>query len=137
MSNKDVIVYVDGVFDLFHAGHIEFLKKAKSLGSYLIAGVISDESCQSYKRKPIIELDNRLIMIENTKIVDKVIRDSPLIIDEAFIKEHNIDIVVHGDDSKQEDFFKIPIELGIMRYVSYTSGISTTQIIDKVRKNYT
>ena len=76
-------------------------------------------------------------MIENTKIVDKVIRNSPLIIDEAFIKEHNIDIVVHGDDSKQEDFFKIPIELGIMRYVSYTSGISTTQIIDKVRKNYT
>ena len=73
MSNKDIIVYVDGVFDLFHSGHIEFLKKAKSLGSYLIAGVISDENCQSYKRKPIIELDNRLIMIENTKIVDKVI----------------------------------------------------------------
>ena len=130
------IGYTSGVFDLFHAGHIEFLKKAKSLGTYLIAGVISDESCQSYKRQPIINLNNRVIMIENTKVVDKVIKNSPLIISKEFIDIHDIDIVVHGDDSKQEEFFKVPIEMGIMRYVSYTTGISTTKIIDKIGDVY-
>ena len=133
---KKIIVYVDGVFDLFHAGHIEFLKKAKSLGTYLIAGVISDEACQSYKRQPIIDLNNRVIMLENTKIVDKVIKKSPLIISKDFIETHNIDVVVHGDDSKQEEFFKVPIEMGIMKYVSYTQGISTTEIIDKIKNIY-
>jgi ethanolamine-phosphate cytidylyltransferase len=78
-EKEKIIVYVDGVFDLFHAGHIQFLKKAKSLGTYLIVGVISDEACQSYKRKPIIDLNNRIIMVENIKIVDKVVTKSPLI----------------------------------------------------------
>ena len=132
-EKEKIIVYVDGVFDLFHAGHIQFLKKAKSLGTYLIVGVISDEACQSYKRKPIIDLNNRIIMVENIKIVDKVVTKSPLIISKEFIETHNIDIVVHGDDSKQEDFFKVPIEMGIMKYVSYTQKISTTKIIDKIK----
>ena len=132
-EKEKIIVYVDGVFDLFHAGHIQFLKKAKSLGTYLIVGVISDEACQSYKRKPIIDLNNRIIMVENIKIVDKVVTKSPLIISKEFIETHNIDIVVHGDDSKQEEFFKVPIEMGIMKYVSYTQKISTTKIIDKIK----
>ena len=135
-EKEKIIVYVDGVFDLFHAGHIQFLKKAKSLGTYLIVGVISDEACQSYKRKPIIDLNNRIIMVENIKIVDKVVTKSPLIISKEFIETHNIDIVVHGDDSKQEDFFKVPIEMGIMKYVSYTQGISTTEIIGKIKNIY-
>ena len=127
------IVYVDGVFDLFHSGHINFLKQAKKMGDYLIVGIISDEDVESYKRIPIISFQDRKIMLENCKQVDKIIPKSPLYISEDFIKKHNINIVVHGDDSKQEDFFDVPIKLGIMKYVNYTSGISTTEIINRIK----
>tara|TARA_B100000524_G_scaffold340357_1_gene233414 strand:+ start:1505 stop:1903 length:399 start_codon:yes stop_codon:yes gene_type:complete len=126
------VVYVDGVFDLFHAGHINFLKKAKELGDTLIVGIISDDDVKSYKRTPIIPFEDRYSVIENCKLIDKVIPKSPLIITEEFLETHNINIVVHGDDSTQESFFKIPIEKGIMKYVKYTDHISTTKIINKI-----
>lgn len=127
------IVYVDGVFDMFHYGHISFLNKVKLLGNFLIVGVISDEDTISYKRQPVIPYEYRVKMLENCKLVDKVVPSSPLIITNDFIKKHSIDIVAHGDDSTQSDFFKVPIELGIMKYVPYTSGISTTQIISDIK----
>ena len=130
-------VYVDGVFDLFHAGHINFLKQAKLLGDYLIVGIISDEDVESYKRTPVISFNDRYTMLENCILVDKIIPKSPLIITEKFIKTHNIDLVVHGNDSAQEDFFKIPIEKGIMKYVNYTTHISTTMIINRISTSYT
>lgn len=126
-------VYVDGVFDLFHAGHIKFLKQAKQLGDYLIVGIISDEDVETYKRKPIITLSNRVPILENCSLVDKVIPASPLKITEDFLRIHNIDVVVHGDDSKQEEFFKVPIDLNKMEYVKYTPNISTTDIIKKIK----
>ena len=67
------VIYVDGTFDLIHTGHIEFFKECKKYGNYLIVGVLSDKNVQSYKREPIINLDNRCFMLENIEIVDKVI----------------------------------------------------------------
>ena len=59
-------------------------------------------------------------MLRHCKIVDEVIENPPLVITKDFIQNNSIDLVVHADDSKQEVFFKIPIELGIMKYVPYT-----------------
>ena len=67
-------------------------------------------------------------MIEEFGIAAKVI-PAVLHIDKSFIEKHNINIVIHGDDDEQAEFFKVPREMGIMRYVPYTKGISTSDII--------
>ena len=68
-----MIVYIDGVFDLFHFGHIEIFKKCKNLADdvYLIVGVMSDKEATNYKRKPIYNEKHRYALVENSKYVDK------------------------------------------------------------------
>jgi cytidyltransferase-like protein len=127
------IVYTDGVFDLFHVGHIRMFKKALAFGNFLIAGVISDKDCESYKRTPVVDEKSRAEMIMHCRLVDRVIENAPLVLTKEFILENKIDIVVHGDDSAQTDFFKVPIEMGIMRYVPYDKTTSTTSIIKSLK----
>ena len=93
-------VYIDMVADLFHRGHVEFIKKAKSIvdNVYLIVGIHSDSVCISYKRKPIFTMQDRIIIVESCKYVDKVISNAPLIITPEFINLNLIDLVVHGND---------------------------------------
>lgn len=125
---KHSVVYVDGVFDLFHSGHLAFLRKAKELGDFLLVGVVTDSDVESYKRKPVIKYQDRVEMLQACRLVDKVI-PAELRITKEFITKNNISVVVHGDDDEQIEFFRVPREMGIMKYVSYTRGISTTQLI--------
>ena len=128
-------VYADMVADLFHYGHVEFLKKARALGDYLLVGVNADDVLVTYKRKPILTTEERVASVAGCRYVDEVIPNAPLIIDQAFIKKHDIHLVVHGDDFPQEQleyYYKIPIEMGIFRTVPYTQGISTTEIIRRI-----
>lgn len=137
-------VYIDGVFDLFHKGHLESLIKAKNVlndpdNTILIVGVVSDADCMSYKRKPIIFEDDRLDIIKNIKVVAEVIFPCPLIVSPEFIKDHNIDLVVHGfsndaDREKQKPFFE-KIKNNFME-IEYYSKISTTDIIKNIVNNY-
>lgn len=134
-SQKPTRVYVDMVGDLFHSGHIEFLKKAKGLGDYLIVGVLADESVQEYKRWPILTLEERLKVIEACRYVDEVIAAPPLRPSKEWLLDHKIDLVVHGDDFSQSlllDQYGSSIDLGIFRMVPYSKGISTTQIIQRI-----
>ena len=128
-------VYVDMVADLFHIGHINLMQHAKTFGNYLIVGVHSDKDVASYKRKPIINEENRYEIVRNCKLADQVIESSPLLITEEFIKKHKIDLVVHGDDISKaiNDQHEIISKLGIVRYVPYTKGVSTTEIIAKIQ----
>ena len=137
--NKIVRVYTDGIYDLFHRGHIESLKICKNLfpNTHLIVGIIGDESAKNYKREPIYQEDDRYEIIRNIRFVDEIVPAAPLIITEEFINEHKIDYVVHGfsnpsDANKQDDFFKVPIEKNIFMEVPYYSKISTTDIIKKI-----
>ncbi len=129
-------IYVDGVFDLFHAGHVAFLEKARALGgpgATLIVGVITDEDA-SWKRPPVIAHANRVAVVSACRAVDLVVSNPPLVVDGKFLDDHQIDLVVHGDDDRQERFFKAAIDRGVMRYVPYTAGISTSEIIEKVER---
>jgi len=128
-------VYIDIVGDLFHVGHLNLIRTAKALGDYLIVGVHSDLDTAKYKRKPIIEESQRYEIIESCRYVDEIIENAPLLITEEFMKEHQIDLVVHGDDIRQayEEQHRVPRQLGKMRYVSYTDGISTSDIINKIK----
>ena len=133
-----VRVYIDGIFDLFHRGHLESILKCKEFGDEIIVGVVSDSDASSYKRKPVYNESDRVEIIKCINIVDEVISPCPLVITEDFILRNRIDIIVHGfkdqnDFDLQKEFFKIPIEMGIFRRIQYYDKISTTEIISKIR----
>ena len=122
--------------DLFHFGHVNFLKQASEIGDYLIAGIHSDETVQNYKRSPIMTMEERISVVASCRYVDEVIPNAPLIIDLKWIKKHNIHLVVHGDDFSEDLLqlcYKIPIEMGIFKKVPYTPGISTTDIMNRLK----
>ena len=128
-------IYVDMVADLFHPGHVEFFKKARQFGNYLIVGLISDEVCINYKRKPIMNLKERIAAVQACKYVDEVIGDAPLIISNEYIDKHKIDVVIHGNDYNKEQinlYYEAAIKRGIFKTVPYTQGISTSDIIRRI-----
>ena len=128
-------VYVDMVADLFHYGHVEFLKKARSQGDYLLVGIHADDAVTSQKRSPILTMDERVASVNGCRFADEVLPNAPWRIDRAWIEKHSIDLVVHGDDYSKEQLQKthsVPVEMGIFRTVPYTPGISTTEIIRRI-----
>lgn len=128
-------VYVDIVGDLFHAGHVEFFKKAKGFGDYLIVGILADEVVEEYKREPILTLDERVKVIQACRLVDEVIIAPPLRLTDEMIRDLKIDFVVHGDDFNKdllEDQYGAALKAGIFRTVPYTPGVSTTAIIRRI-----
>lgn len=129
-------VYVDMVGDLFHYGHVEFLRQARAFGDVLVVGVHSDETVEAYKRRPILTMAERIGEISACRYVDEVVPDAPYFVDEPFLKAHAVDLVVHGDDftgERARECYAVPIDLGIYRTVPYTAGISTTDIIERLR----
>jgi ethanolamine-phosphate cytidylyltransferase/choline-phosphate cytidylyltransferase len=129
-------VYVDMAADLFHYGHVEFLKNARAFGDHLLVGVNSDETVGANKRHPILNMEERIACVGGCRYVDEVVPDAPWITDAAWIEEHRIDLVVHGDDYAQEQIehcYKDPIAMGIFRTVPYTPTISTTEIIRRCK----
>jgi len=136
-------VYIDGIFDIFHRGHVESLRKAKEFYSdpvELIVGIISDADAESYKRKPIYNEEDRYMIVRSIRYVDEVIMGSPLTMTEEFVKKHKIDTIVHGfsdmkDYDKQMIYFQ---EVGpIFHQIPYYKHTSTTQIIDKIINSQT
>ena len=133
---KIIRIYVDMVADLFHYGHVNLLKKARECGDYLLVGIHSDEVVESYKRKPILTIKERMATVAACRYVDKVIPDAPLIVTHDWIEENEIDVVVHGNDftnDMRDICYKVPIEMGIYKEVTYTPGISTTEIIARCK----
>ena len=131
-------VYVDMVADLFHYGHANFLRQAKQFGDHLIVGIHSDEVVKEYKRTPILTMRERVDTVSSCRYVDEVISDAPLVVDLKWLNTHRIDLVVHGDDFSEhmkQLCYKVPINLGILRLVSYTSSISTTEIIQRIERH--
>ncbi len=129
-------VYVDMVADLFHYGHVELLRQARALGDYLLVGVHSDELVLAHKRKAILTMEERVACIAGCRYVDEVLPNAPWVTDRAWIEKHNINLVVHGSDYSQEDLIithSAAIEMGILRTVDYTPGISTTEIIQRCK----
>ena len=72
---KKKVVYATMTGDLFHRGHLEFIKKAKKLGDFLIIGLHPDDVAKRYKREPIIPFEDRKRIIEPIKEVDEIVED--------------------------------------------------------------
>ena len=124
------------VADLFHYGHMNFLKQARTHGDFLLVGIHTDEAVTVYKRRPLFSMEERVASVEGCRYVDQVVPYAPLTIDREWIEKPDIDLVMHGDDFSSELerlCYKIPMEMGIYRTVAYTKGVSTTEIISRIK----
>jgi cytidyltransferase-like protein len=132
-----VVVYMDGVFDLFHRGHLEAIRKAKNVRPdvHLIIGLCGDFEVTEYKRKPYYSEDDRYQILSSIKEVDQVVFPGPLVITKEFVDKHKIDIIVHGfadtkDIEKQMTFFEQVREK--FETLPYYTPISTSQLIKDI-----
>lgn len=125
------IGYTTGVFDLFHIGHLNVLKRAKEQCEYLIVGVSTDEVVQGYKHKtPVIPFKERIEIVESIKYVDKVVPQTSMDKFAAWEKL-KFDVIFHGDDWKgskmYEDIERKFNNIGVdMVFFPYTKGTSST-----------
>ncbi|MBD8003439.1 adenylyltransferase/cytidyltransferase family protein [Phocaeicola faecium] len=134
---KKIIGYTTGVFDMFHIGHLNILKRAKEQCDYLIVGVSTDELCLSYKKKkPIIPFEERKAIVEAIKYVDEVV---PQINRDKFAAWEKIgfDIMFVGDDWKNSALFnEVEKELNTVGvnivFFPYTKGTSSTILREKL-----
>lgn len=128
-----VIGFTDGVYDMFHVGHLNMIEACKKRCDYLIVGVHSDEIVESYKhRKTVINEEDRCRIIAALKVVDKAVINRTRDKLELF-RLYGFNKIFIGDDWKGTErwnnFEKILAEVGVtVEYIPYTQGISTTMI---------
>ena len=133
-----IIGYTTGVFDMFHIGHLNILRRAKEQCDYLIVGVTTDELCYKRKQKyPIINEKDRMAIVEAIRYVDKVVPQADM--DKIRpVKEYGVNVVFVGSDWKgseawnnyEKEFSK---EGCSVVYLSHTDGISSTILREKLR----
>jgi len=129
-------VYVDGVYDMCHLGHFNSFKVALSYGTRLIVGVLADEDVAAYKRAPIMTMEERAAVVATSKYVHKVIAPCPFpTIPKEFIKEHHIHVVCHSPEYSipGDKYYTVPREMGITKVVPRTEGMSTSELIKRVK----
>jgi len=127
---KKVITY--GTFDLLHIGHINFLKRAKALGDYLVVGVSTDNFNEIKGKKTIIPYGERAEIIKSLKVVDEIIPEKNWEQKINDIKSHKIDIFTIGDDWKGKfDYLK---EYCDVVYLERTKDISSTYLKEELKK---
>lgn len=132
-------VYTGGTFDLFHTGHVNFLKMCANFGEVWV-GLNSDEFAERYKRKPVLTYDERLGALEGCKWVTEVVRNWGDEDSKPAIEYVNPRYIAHGNDwqgaSLEKQMGLSPEwleEQGIeMLYIPYTPRISTSQIIERI-----
>jgi ethanolamine-phosphate cytidylyltransferase len=138
------IIYIDGAFDLFHVGHIQTLKKVKSLGDFLYVGIHDDLVVNAHKGKnyPIMNLHERVMNVLSCKYVDEVIIGAPWIITKDLLTTLNISVVVSGSSTKMdsdrvssEDPYKLVKELGKYSEIDSESALTTDQVVNRIIDN--
>ncbi len=134
-----VIGYTTGVFDMFHIGHLNILKRAKENCDYLIVGVSTDDLVKKYKNKsPVIPFEERKAIVESIKYVDEVVPQTSMDKFDAWEKIR-YNKLFHGNDWKgstmyngfEEKLHKVGVEIV---YFPYTQGTSST-LIKKLIEN--
>lgn len=134
---KFKIGYTTGVFDMFHIGHLNVLRRAKEQCDYLIVGVSTDENVQQYKHKtPVIPFEHRKSIVEAIKYVDQVVAQENMDKFAAWEKYH-FDAIFHGDDWKGSSMYdEIEQKLASvgcdMVFLPHTDGVSSTDIVKKI-----
>jgi rfaE bifunctional protein nucleotidyltransferase chain/domain len=139
-NSKRRVVFTNGVFDIIHRGHVEYLQKAKSFGDILVIGLNSDSSVRAIKgdRRPIVKEDDRAAVLSNLSMVDFVClfhEETPY----KIISEILPDVLVKGADWKLEEIVgKDVVEAkgGKVETIEFVDGRSSTNIIKTIIDRY-
>jgi D-glycero-beta-D-manno-heptose 1-phosphate adenylyltransferase len=134
------LVFTNGVFDLIHAGHVDYLIKAKALGDLLIVALNSDKSVKRIKgeKRPILQQDERAFIISNLKPVDYVTffeEDTP----KEIIDEIIPDILVKGADWPLDKIVGrdvVEANGGEVKAIEFVNLQSTSKIIESIVAKY-
>lgn len=135
--------------DLYHYGHAELLERgrrmlAEQINSFeeparivVVVGVCSDETVESYKRRPILTLKERAAAMRSCRFCDEVIEDAPAVTTAAFMEKHSLDYILTGDDysdASLQKWFPEAARRGVCIRAPYTQGISTSSIIRRCQE---
>lgn len=135
---KYKVGYTTGVYDLFHVGHLNILKRAKKQCDYLIVGVSTDELVREYKhKKPVVPYHERVAIVEAIQYVDKVVPQVTMDKFDAW-RKLQFDVLFHGDDWKhsvlydkyEKEFGKVGVEIV---YLPHTEGTSSTMLAERLQ----
>lgn len=138
---KYKIGYTTGVFDMFHIGHLNILRRSKEQCDYLIVGVSTDEVVKSYKNKtPIIPFEERIAIVRELKCVDLAVPQTSMNKMEAWEKYH-FDALFHGSDWKGSSMYNKLIEefsaVGVdVVFLPHTENVSSTLLSEVLHKLY-
>lgn len=135
------IVFIPGIFDLLHFGHIKFIERASKFGDVIIVGVESDElTIEEKGRDPIIKLKDRMLALEGLKYVDIVVPffDFDYV---SYCKQYHVDTLILSDLNKNSDKKRFIDVVNFMEnngkkiiYLPYSHDISSTKIREEIRQ---
>lgn len=139
-SSDTICGYTTGVYDMFHIGHLNILRRAKEKCGYLIVGVSTDECVEGYKHHtPVVTYEERAAIVASIKYVNEVVPQTTM--DKLeFLKSRHFDVMFHGDEWKGTDLYnkyeKEFAEYGArIEYLTHTEGISSSQLRETLGKN--
>ena len=139
---KYKIGYTTGVYDMFHIGHLNVIRRAKEQCDHLIVGVTTDDLCYKRKKKyPIICESDRVAIVKAIRYVDEVVSQEDM--DKlAAVKKYHVDAVFVGSDWKGTEawnrYEKEFAEVGCtVVYLDHTEGISSTILRDRLKSGET
>jgi cytidyltransferase-like protein len=137
-SQRQKRVYTRMVADLFHEGHVNFLRAARALGTHLTVCVVSDERVVENKGKlPVMSQAERAAVVAACKYVDAVTTETPPNVTPELMQRHGFDIYTFACASEQErqDKYRLCESLPpeMIRELTYTPGISTTDLAMRIR----
>ncbi|XP_055822529.1 ethanolamine-phosphate cytidylyltransferase-like isoform X1 [Solanum dulcamara] len=139
------VVYIDGAFDLFHAGHVEILRSARQLGDFLLVGIYPDQTVSELRghQYPLMNLYERSLGVLACRYVDEVIIGAPWEVTQDMITTFNISVVVHGTVSesnssmeRRPDAYAVPKSMGIFEVVESPKDITTSSVAQRIIANH-
>ncbi|XP_065881341.1 ethanolamine-phosphate cytidylyltransferase-like [Euphorbia lathyris] len=139
------VVYIDGAFDLFHAGHVEILRYARQLGDFLLVGIHTDQIVSEHRGKhyPLMHLHERSLSVLACRYVDEVIIGAPWEVSKDMIATFNISLVVHGTVAEDNasmtgvsDPYAVPKSMGIFQIIESPKSITTSSVSQRIVANH-
>lgn len=136
------VVYVDGGWDMFHAGHVDFLQRARALGDFLLVGVHNDVQVNRRRGSnfPIMNLNERTLSVLSCRHVGDVVIDPPWHLTKEMIAALNISIVAHGNvhdpnDDEGSDPYEVPKAMGIFQAIPSTVDLTVDDVLQRLHAN--
>jgi cytidyltransferase-like protein len=138
-SSKKIVGYTQGVYDMFHIGHLNYFENVKQKCDYLIVGINSDQATYNYKNKyPVIPEDERVRIVEAIKYVDEVVLvDDVVRVDDSgkiqAYEKYHFDMLFMGGDHKDDPRWQAVDDYLRQRglkvsYMTPTKHISSTKL---------